>query len=162
MPQIHTAYILLGSNMGRRKSFLQKASKHIRKRVGIITRSSSIYQTAAWGKTNQPEFLNQVLEVNTESTASACLHLLLKIESEMGRVRSEKNAPRTIDLDILYFDGLILNTPSLTIPHPFILERRFVLTPLQEISPDYLHPVYQKSNTALLEQCSDPLNVKKL
>lgn len=162
MPQIHTAYILLGSNMGRRKSFLQKASKHIRKRVGIITRSSSIYQTAAWGKTNQPEFLNQVLEVNTESTASACLHLLLKIESEMGRVRSEKNAPRTIDLDILYFDGIILNTPSLTIPHPFILERRFVLTPLQEISPDYLHPVYQKSNTALLEQCSDPLNVKKL
>lgn len=162
MPQIHTAYILLGSNMGRRKSFLQKASKHIRKRVGIITRSSSIYQTAAWGKTNQPEFLNQVLEVNTESTASACLHLLLKIESEMGRVRSEKNAPRTIDLDILYFDGLILNTPSLTIPHPFILERRFVLTPLQEISPDYLHPVYQKSNTALLQQCSDPLNVKKL
>lgn len=162
MPQIHTAYILLGSNMGRRKSFLQKASKQIRKRVGIITRSSSIYQTAAWGKTNQPEFLNQVLEVNTESTASACLHLLLKIESEMGRVRSEKNAPRTIDLDILYFDGLILNTPSLTIPHPFILERRFVLTPLQEISPDYLHPVYQKSNTALLQQCSDPLNVKKL
>lgn len=162
MPQIHTAYILLGSNMGRRKSFLQKASKHIRKRVGIITRSSSIYQTAAWGKTNQPEFLNQVLEVNTESTASACLHLLLKIESEMGRVRSEKNAPRTIDLDILYFDGIILNTPSLTIPHPFISERRFVLTPLQEISPDYLHPVYQKSNTALLEQCSDPLNVKKL
>jgi len=162
MPQIHTVYILLGSNMGRRKSYLQKASKHIRKRVGIITCSSSIYQTAAWGNTNQPDFLNQVLEVTTESTASACLHLLLKIESEMGRVRSEKNAPRTIDLDILYFDGLILNTPDLTIPHPFISERRFVWTPLQEISPDYLHPVHQKSNTALLQQCSDTLNVKKL
>lgn len=162
MPVQHKLIILLGSNMGRRRAFLKKAGKQVRKRIGSVVRSSSIYQTAAWGKTNQPDFLNQVLEIGTEFTPLACIEILLDIESGMGRVRTEKNAPRTIDLDILFYDDLILNLPNLIIPHPAITERKFVLTPLHELLPEFLHPIHKKNNTTLLQECTDLLNVKKL
>lgn len=148
--------------MGRKKFLLKKAATLVKERIGPIVRESSLYQTAAWGKTDQPGFLNQVLEVHTSASPANCMACLLQIESEMGRIRSEKNGPRTIDLDILYYDDAILNSTNLTIPHPFIAERRFVLTPLAEIWPDYLHPVHMVSNARLLQQCPDELDVKKL
>jgi len=162
MPRLHKMYLLLGSNLGRKKTLLKKATLLIEERIGPVADSSSLYQTAAWGKTNQPDFLNQVLEVHTSLPPLSCMAIILNIELELGRVRTEKNAARTIDIDILYYDNIILNNPILTIPHPAIAIRNFVLNPLTEISPNFIHPVHQKTNSRLLQLCPDKLNVKKL
>jgi 2-amino-4-hydroxy-6-hydroxymethyldihydropteridine diphosphokinase len=158
----HLVYILLGSNMGNRRLLLQTATNHIQQQVGQIIAQSSIYRTAAWGNTNQPHFYNQLAAVNTSLTPQKVLELLLSIELEMGRVRIEKMGPRTIDLDILYFDDGIINTTQLTVPHPQIQNRKFVLKPLVEIAPNYLHPSLLKTNQQLLKVCNDPLKVTKL
>jgi 2-amino-4-hydroxy-6-hydroxymethyldihydropteridine diphosphokinase len=160
--QFHKAYILLGSNMGRRKEFLQKAAALIAKHCGNILQLSSIYETAAWGNTHQKSFLNQVLVVQTKLHHDELMHTLLHIEQELGRTRKEKFDPRTIDLDILFFDRIILHSSLLTVPHPAIPNRRFVLVPMEEIAPGFVHPVYHKTIRSLLKVCTDPLAVKKL
>lgn len=162
MPSLHKIYILLGSNLNTPAEQLKRARKMISSSLGKIKKSSSVYQTAAWGKTDQPDFLNQVIEVSTRLEADECMRTLLLIESEMGRIRTEKNAPRTIDLDILYFDNAVIESALLIVPHPALAQRRFVLIPLTEIAPDFLHPVYKISNARLLQQCTDTLDVKKL
>ncbi len=126
-----------------------------------MQRRSAIYQTAAWGNTEQPDFLNQVIIVQTKLTAVQTMQTILQIEKEMGRMRTVKNAPRIIDIDILFFNKEIINTAELTVPHPQLQNRRFVLVPLNELSPNFKHPVLKKNIHQLFIHCHDKLNVKK-
>ncbi|MBL0359360.1 MAG: 2-amino-4-hydroxy-6-hydroxymethyldihydropteridine diphosphokinase [Chitinophagaceae bacterium] len=158
---MNRTYLLLGSNIGNSKQQLNNAIKLIKKNIGKISRLSGLYVTAAWGNTNQPDFLNQVIIVDTKLSAVQTMQAILAIEKEMGRVRSVKNAPRIIDIDILFFNKHIIQEKTLTVPHPQLPNRRFVLVPLNELSPNFKHPVFQQTIHHLLKNCSDPLNVKK-
>ena len=121
-----------------------------------------MYETAAWGITDQPSFINQVLAISTSVSARQLLRKILKIEKEMGRIRKEKLGPRIIDIDILLFENEIHDLHFLKIPHPEMQNRRFVLTPLAEINPGLQHPILKKSIAQLLEECPDNLEVKKI
>jgi 2-amino-4-hydroxy-6-hydroxymethyldihydropteridine diphosphokinase len=157
---MNQAYILLGTNLGDKKANLQQAILSISANLISIVSYSGIYETAAWGNTNQDNFYNQVIEVNTELSATDLLQILLQIETQMGRVRNQKWEARIIDLDILYFNHEIIDTENLKVPHPYLHVRRFTLAPLVQITPEFLHPVFNKTNTALLENCSDNSEVK--
>jgi 2-amino-4-hydroxy-6-hydroxymethyldihydropteridine diphosphokinase len=157
---MNQAYILLGTNLGDKKANLQQAILSISANLISIVSYSGIYETAAWGNTNQDNFYNQVIEVNTELSATDLLKTLLQIETQMGRVRSQKWEARIIDLDILYFNHEIIDTENLKVPHPYLHVRRFTLAPLVQIAAEFLHPVFNKTNTALLENCSDNSEVK--
>ncbi len=154
-------YLLLGSNMGNSKALLSKAILQIEKQIGSVTRQTDKYVTAAWGNTKQPDFLNQVIIVETELTAVQTMQSILNIEKKMGRLRTVKNAPRFIDIDILFFNKEIIDQKQLTVPHPQIQNRRFVLVPLNQLSPNLRHPVLKKTIHQLLIHCPDKLNVKK-
>ena len=147
--------------MGEREQNLLAAIEHINQHCGLITNSSSLYETAAWGNTEQPAFLNQALELQTELTARQLMRRILKVEKLMGRVRKEKYGPRLIDIDILLYADEIHNYKLLKLPHPEMQNRRFALLPLAEIAPDIIHPVLQKTITELLAVCKDELEVKK-
>ncbi|HET9744245.1 MAG TPA: 2-amino-4-hydroxy-6-hydroxymethyldihydropteridine diphosphokinase [Chitinophagaceae bacterium] len=157
-----TAYLLIGGNLGNRKENLSKAIDLISKECGVLTRSSSLYETAAWGMTEQPSFLNQALEISTSLNARQLMRKILKIEKMMGRVRKEKLGPRVIDIDILFYENEIHDLLFLKIPHPELKNRRFVLVPLAEINPDMQHPVLKKTIAELLEECPDNLEVKRI
>ena len=159
---MNTAYLLAGSNMGNRTAYLQQATKIIEEQCGSIIARSHIYETAAWGVLDQPSFYNQALAVQTLLQPGQLMKTLLDIEATIGRLRVEKMGPRTIDLDILLIDDLVLNTPLLTVPHPHLTERRFALTPLAEIAPALIHPIINKTITELLAACSDMLPVQQL
>ena len=133
----------------------------ITEQCGTVTRSSSIYETEAWGNTDQPSFLNQVLEISTSLNARQLMRKVLNIEEVMGRVRKEKFGPRIIDIDILFFENEIHDMRFLKIPHPEMQNRRFVLVPLAEINPALQHPVFKKTIAEILEECPDLLDVKK-
>ena len=158
---MNTVYLLLGSNMGDSEQMLTVATNMIEKNIGKLTTSSSIYRTAAWGNEDQPDFLNQIIIVSSLLSSSNILKEMFVIEKEMGRVRTTKNAARVIDIDMLFFNDEIIQTETLTVPHPQIQNRRFVLVPLAEISPDFQHPLLKKSSLELLSICSDKLNVQK-
>ncbi len=158
---MNKTYLLLGSNMGNSKRQLSKAIGLIEKQIGKIVRQSGLYATAAWGNTNQPDFLNQVIIVQTKLTAVQTMQSILQIEKEMGRLRTVKNAPRIIDIDILFFNKEVIHTEELTVPHPQLQNRRFVLVPLNELSPNFKHPVFKKTIHQLFIHCHDKLNVKK-
>lgn len=158
---MNKTYLLLGSNLGNSFVQLSKALVHIEKQIGRINRRSGLYTTAAWGNTKQPHFLNQVIIVETTLTALETMQAILQIEKKMGRVRTFKNAPRIIDIDILFFNKDIIDLEQLTIPHPQIQNRRFVLVPLNQLSPNLRHVVLKKSVHQLLMHCPDKLNVKK-
>jgi len=158
---MNTAYLLIGGNLGDRAAYLEQAVKEIEALCGSITRISSIYETAAWGNTKQPAFYNQAIQLTTPLPPETLLEQLLAIEIEMGRVRTQKYGPRTIDLDILMIDDKVIDTPALTIPHPQLHNRRFALLPLTEIAPSLHHPVLDKTVSGLLENCTDTLDVQK-
>jgi 2-amino-4-hydroxy-6-hydroxymethyldihydropteridine diphosphokinase len=147
--------------MGNSQLQLSRAIKYISKQIGTVIRQSKLYTTAAWGNTNQPDFLNQVIIVETVLDPIQTIQTILGIEEKMGRVRTIKNAPRIIDIDILYFNKEIIDSTILSVPHPEIQNRRFVLIPLNELSPNFVHPLIGKSNHQLLIDCTDELNVKK-
>jgi 2-amino-4-hydroxy-6-hydroxymethyldihydropteridine diphosphokinase len=155
-------FLLLGSNLGDRKSNLEKASRLIEKQIGIIRQRSSLYETKPWGKADQPDFINQVLLLTSKYTPEQVLKTALTIEQELGRVRNEPWGARLIDIDLLYVENQILNSTNLTLPHPGIAQRRFVLEPLAEIAPDFIHPLLHKSHQQLLTACADPLTVQKI
>lgn len=157
-----TVFLLLGSNMGDRESFLFGARNAIELAVGPIIGVSSLYQTASWGKTDQPDFINQVLKVQTALLPDVVLDSILDIETQLGRLRSEKWSSRTIDIDILFYNQEEINKPDLKIPHPNLHQRAFTLVPLVEIEPECIHPVFNKSVSTLLEELNDPLSVQKL
>lgn len=158
---MNKVYLLLGSNMGNSITLLNSAIKHIEKKIGKVTRQSSRYSTAAWGNTRQPDFLNQVIVVQTELKAIQVMQQILDIEKQMGRVRTVKNAPRIIDIDILFFNKEIVDQKNLSVPHPQIQNRRFVLIPMKQLSPNFKHPVLNKTIHQLLLICPDKLDVKK-
>lgn len=162
MKTLHKTYLLLGSNLDNPQLQLKRATKLIGKKIGIILRSSASYETAAWGKTNQPNFLNQVLVLETNLDPFALMNTILQIETEMGRVRYRKYDARIIDIDILFYGKEIINGEQLIIPHPMMSERRFVLTPLNELAPRFNHPVYKVTIHQMLEECRDKLAVKKI
>lgn len=155
-------YLLLGSNQQQPLQQLQLAKKIIAKKIGPVSRASAVYKTAAWGNTKQPDFLNQVLVATTKFSASETIDILLEIEKEMGRIRTKKNAPRIIDIDILFFNKEVINTKKLQVPHPRLQLRNFVLIPLNELSPNFKHPVLQKTINQLLKICPDDLTVNKI
>jgi 2-amino-4-hydroxy-6-hydroxymethyldihydropteridine diphosphokinase len=141
---------------------MQQARTNIELICGQVIQVSSLYETAPWGKTDQADFLNQVLLVETKLSPQALLQAIFSIEEKGGRKRTLKNAPRTIDIDILFYNHLVLEEPGLCIPHPRIKDRRFVLEPLNEISPGLQHPVLGKTIHQLLLECKDELAVKKI
>ncbi len=159
---MNNIYILLGTNLGDRFQQLDLARKQLESRIGAIIDASSVYETAAWGVEDQPAFLNQALLLTTDLQALDCLEITQSIEQELGRIRIKKWGERVIDIDLIYFNQDIIDLPTLRIPHPFIAERRFVLAPLVEIAPDYIHPLYKKNNVYLLDKCTDDLPVKKI
>lgn len=146
--------------MGDKVSNLLQVRHLILQNIGIIVKVSSIYQTAAWGKMDQKDFLNQVLEIQTELIPHQLLIECLEIERQMGRERFEKWGERLIDIDILYYNDLVIEEVHLKIPHPEIQNRRFTLTPLVEVAPDFSHPVLLRNNSELLQLCTDSLQVK--
>jgi len=162
MMSMHKAFLLIGGNEGDRFAHLARARANIELICGQELDASSLYATSAWGLREQPDFLNQVLLTGTEMKPEALLSAILGIETEMGRIRAARYGPRIIDIDILFFDQLLLDIPGLQIPHPRIAERRFVLEPLAEIAPGLVHPVSHLSVAELLRRCTDPLEVKKI
>ncbi len=158
---MQATFISLGSNEGDRLHWFEKACNLITNRFGTIVNSSSVYETAAWGNINQPDFLNKVILVHTQLSPEDAIATLLDIEVVLGRKRALKWGQRTIDLDILFYGDLVINTPNLTVPHPFIEQRRFTLMPLAEIAPEYIHPVLGTTILELLQNCADTLPVKK-
>jgi 2-amino-4-hydroxy-6-hydroxymethyldihydropteridine diphosphokinase len=158
--KLHKVFLGLGSNLGNREENLRNARTHIVQLIGSIIKESGIYETTAWGITEQSAFLNQVIEIETNFSPSAVLHLILSIEQKMGRIRQIKWGERIIDIDILYYNNEIISTETLTIPHPFIQERKFVLVPLAEIAPDFAHPTIGQPTHLLLNQCADSGEIK--
>ena len=154
--------MLTGGNMGDREAFLEKAAKAIEEKCGTVLTRSSIYETAAWGKQDQEPFLNQVLMIRTRLEPLQLLKTLLRIEEKLGRKREIKYGPRLIDIDILFFGNKIVREHHLVIPHPEMQNRRFVLEPLAEIAPEKIHPVFHRTISRLLADCTDPLAVNKI
>lgn len=152
-------FLLLGSNLGNRAEVLKKAIETLEANNIQLVKKSSVYETAAWGKTDQQAFLNQVVEVKTEYEPEELLSVILNIELELGRVRKIKWGERLIDIDILYFHNKIIKKEGLEVPHSGIPVRRFTLIPLVEICSEFIHPVMQINQRELLEKCQDNLKV---
>lgn len=150
-----TIYLLLGSNLGDRLALMQSGIGLIQKQVGELMQVSSLYETAPWGGIEQSAYLNQVIEVNTLLAPEEVLRVILDIEHELGRVRYERWGARHLDVDLLYYGALQMDTARLTVPHPRLHERRFTLIPLVEIAPEFVHPVLGLTSTSLLAQCTD-------
>jgi 2-amino-4-hydroxy-6-hydroxymethyldihydropteridine diphosphokinase len=160
-PSMNNAYLLIGGNLGDRLANLNNAIQKIELHCGKIISSSTIYETAAWGFTEQPPFFNQALQVETALSATELMQQLLIIELSLGRERLLPLGPRTIDLDIIYFNNEIIQNDIVSIPHPRMEQRNFVLIPLNEIAPTYLHPVLNIPTSTLLKQCKDESHVYK-
>jgi 2-amino-4-hydroxy-6-hydroxymethyldihydropteridine diphosphokinase len=159
---MNKAYLLTGGNLGNRQENLATARTLITAQCGNIIAASSLYETAAWGNTDQPAFLNQALEIATALNARQLIRRVLKAEKQMGRIREEKYGPRIIDIDILLFNNEKHNYHFLRLPHPEMQNRRFALLPLAEIAPVIVHPVFNKTIAELLDECADELAVTKI
>ena len=160
-------YLLIGGNQGNRQQIINNATNLIQQRIGFVAVSSHIYETEPWGDFQDPNtqpFLNIALVVHTNLTPLQALSSALLIEKELGRQRiglpssSELRtySSRPIDIDLIFFGNLVINTPTLTLPHPRMHLRRFVLKPLCDIAPDYIHPLFNKTLNTLLSECTDP------
>jgi len=160
---MNTAYLILGGNIGNRLQNLQEAIQLISKKAGLITETSDVFTTSAWGNTDQPDFLNQAVCLQTHLTAEDLLETLISIEQLLGRVRDhQKWTERVIDIDILFYNRDIINTPDLKIPHPYLQERMFVLVPMAQLASMFVHPALNKNIQTLLLECTDKLEVIKL
>ncbi|GAB3692764.1 2-amino-4-hydroxy-6-hydroxymethyldihydropteridine diphosphokinase [Spirosoma flavus] len=140
---------------------MQRAVGLIGQYVGAVTLQSPLYETAPWGVADQPAFLNQVIRVETALEPEDLLKQTQAIEEELGRVRKEKWGARVIDVDILYYDHLVWQSFTLTLPHPYLHQRRFTLVPLADVAPDFVHPILQKTTLDLLAECPDEGDVSQ-
>lgn len=158
---MNVTYLCLGGNIGDRESTLKQALLKIEKVIGKITSQSGVYETEAWGVENQQAYLNQCIEVKTNLSANSLIKAILSIEKELGRMRVTGNnyEPRTIDIDILFYNNDIIHKPKLIVPHPRLHLRKFVLMPLNEIASNYLHPILNKTTFSLLTDCNDSSDV---
>jgi 2-amino-4-hydroxy-6-hydroxymethyldihydropteridine diphosphokinase len=156
---MNVAYLLIGGNMGDRSGYLKEAIIEIASLCGSVKQISAVYESEAWGNRNQPNFLNQAIELHTEYDAYALLKLTKSIEDLLGRTREAVYGPRTLDIDILYFNDLIIQDTILTIPHPRISERQFVLIPMNEIANMHFDPIIQLTVEEMLSCCKDKLTV---
>lgn len=155
------AVILLGGNKGDRISLLNSAVEAV-SALGELTLKSKVYETEAWGGVAKGPFLNQIVEINTKHSPSELLAFIQKIETDLGRQRDEHWGDRTMDIDIIYFGEKVIDTPKLQVPHPMLAERKFVLVPLAEILPEFVHPTLGKSSLEMLEECEDNSEVKRM
>ena len=144
-------YLALGTNLGDREANLSRARNLLSDKVNIIN-ASPIYITPPWGYEDQPDFLNQVLEVHTKLTPRSLLRFLQKIETKMGRLKTFRNGPRLIDIDILFYGQRVIKGSKLRIPHPRLHERAFVLVPLKDIAPDFIHPILRLTVETMLSK----------
>lgn len=158
---MNKVYLLIGGNIGDRLANLNTAIAYVEQSCGKMLKASAIYETEAWGFKEQAAFLNQAILIETELDAVQLMQTLLGIEKQLGRIRINPLGPRTIDIDIIYFNEEIVETEIVSIPHPRLAERNFVLMPLAEIAPDYIHPVFNKTNALLLKECGDSSAVYK-
>lgn len=155
-------FLIIGGNTGNREEALETCKNLMQEGSITLLDSSSLYETASWGNTQNPPFLNQVLSIKTSLAPEALMQYCLSIEQKMGRERHEKWASRNIDIDILFYHHVVMHTEILQLPHPHIASRRFVLEPLSELIPEAIHPVRLQTISELLEHCTDPLPVKRL
>ena len=158
---MESVYLLLGANVGDCLNNLRICLTKL-SRLGNIKAISSIYQTKAWGNTDQPDFFNLAVAIETSQAPPQFLKAIQSIEQEIGRVRFEKWGPRMMDIDILFFGKRIISSENLKVPHPYLPDRRFALTALAEIAPNVVHPALEKSVAELLKECGDILPVTKL
>jgi 2-amino-4-hydroxy-6-hydroxymethyldihydropteridine diphosphokinase len=162
---METAFLLLGGNIGDRETVLRIAISQIESNVGTIDRVSAFYETEPWGMLNAENFLNIALKITTKLSSIELLDELLKIEEHSGRKRNQtivEYESRPLDIDILFYGTTIIQTTQLTIPHPKLHNRRFVLVPLCEIASDFIHPIFQKTIFTLLSECQDNLKTETL
>lgn len=147
--------LLLGSNLGDKEQYLADALTQLQQKVGVIIKQTTTHTTPAWGLTNQPDFLNLALEISTPFEPLEVLSLIQEIELQLGRQRIEKWGARTLDIDVLYCGDLVMDTEKLTIPHPYLHQRKFTLDLLVELDADFIHPVLKQSNKLLQEQLNE-------
>jgi 2-amino-4-hydroxy-6-hydroxymethyldihydropteridine diphosphokinase len=156
--------LLYGGNIGETLLVFKKATSILKKKLGFVYAQSSTFKSCAWGFDSENDFLNRLVIFKTDLKASEVLQICLDTEMKLGRERNEMNgySDRVIDIDILYMEGLVLNSKQLILPHPRIQDRLFALVPLCEVIPEFIHPVLQKSNKSLLSLCTDKTKIEKL
>jgi 2-amino-4-hydroxy-6-hydroxymethyldihydropteridine diphosphokinase len=154
-------YFLLGSNLGDRNIYLKEARVLLEEKVGKEIRCSSVYETQSWGVADLPDYLNQVIETETDLEPTLILKKTQAIEEKLHRERTKKWDSRTIDIDILFYGDVIINSTKLIIPHPQLHNRMFTLAPLDELIPDFVHPILKKTIHSLKQDVNDELLVKK-
>ena len=159
---MNQSILLIGGNLGPRELHLQEAVALIHAEAGAVTRASALYETAPWGKVEQPAYLNQALLIDTPLDAHALLVKVLEIEHRIGRIRREKWGARVIDIDVIFYNDAVLSLPDLKVPHPQLQHRRFVLVPIAEIAPDWMHPTLHKTVRELLDVTLDALPVNRV
>ena len=156
---MHLYYLLLGSNLGDRKNFIDSAISEISLEIGKIESSSSLYETEPWGLADQPMFLNKAIAVKSPKSPTEVLAVITSIEKKHGVKSETKFGPRNLDIDILYCDTMVMDAPNLKIPHPHLYERNFVLVPLMEIAGDFEDPVRHITVDEIYDQCKDRQDV---
>jgi 2-amino-4-hydroxy-6-hydroxymethyldihydropteridine diphosphokinase len=157
-----TSFLGIGTNLGDREQNISKSIALINDAIGEVTTTSHIYETEPWGFESENTFLNIVLKVQTELKPVALLRKIHGIENQLGRVRNDTQySSRIVDIDILFYNNIIINRKNMQIPHPRVSERRFVLVPLCEIEPDGIHPVLGKSFSNMLDECRDDKKVRE-
>jgi len=158
---MNIVFLQLGSNLGERESLLQDAIIAIEGRIGQVVEKSKVYESTPWRVDGQENYLNQIVKVKTELLADDILSTVLDIEKELGRIRLEKWGERLIDIDIIFYNDSIIETAQLCVPHKHMHERMFVLTPMHNIAPEMVHPIYNKTVAELLQICKDTELVKE-
>jgi 2-amino-4-hydroxy-6-hydroxymethyldihydropteridine diphosphokinase len=156
---MNNIYLLLGSNDGDRMELLGRSIELIEDTCGKVVQHSQIYETAAWGLEDQPDFLNMAIHIQSILTPEQLLQQVQSIEAELGRQRTVVWGQRTLDIDILFYNDDVIELPHLHIPHPYMAKRRFVLGPLNDIAADFIHPVYHATVGELLNMCEDKLPI---
>lgn len=160
---MHVLYLLLGGNLGDKKAIFSRAIIRLTEELGELIDCSSIFETEPWGFEADEFFWNQVLVIQTDKDPQEVLVATKAIEIELGRERGlERYASRTIDIDLLFYDDRVLDEENLQLPHPRMIDRNFVLKPMVEIAPDFVHPVFNKSLAQLLSECDDTLEARAI